>query len=508
MAPAFSTNLQRVNGMQGKFIKNLVLLMILNLLIKPFWILGIDRTVQNTVGAEEYGFYFAVFNFSFLFNILLDVGITNFNNKSIAQNRQLLTKYLSNILVLKLLLFSLYLLFTFSFAFVIDYSPEQIRLLVFLAVNQFLLSFILYLRSNLGGLHLFRTDAMISVLDRILMILICSLLLWGNIVDEFRIQYFVYAQTAGYGISVIITFLLVVQHARKRWLRLNWNFPFLLAIVRKSFPFAVLVLLMTFYNRIDSVMLERLLGDDGARYSGIYAQAYRLLDAANMIAYLFAVLLLPIFARMIKQKQPLEDLVNLSFTLIITPAIMVAVAAFYYNTELMHSLYPMHAGETPAMFAHRIEESARVFALLMACFMVISTTYVFGTLLTANGSLLKLNIIAFAGMLLNVLLNFVMIPVLFSTGSAVASLFTQTLVAVTQVLIVKRMFRFRINYLLLVRLFAFTAGLFLLGFLSRQLPLPWLHGLVAFGVAGIVLALLIPLIRLKQIFALIRYGGD
>ncbi len=494
--------------MQGKFIKNLVLLMILNLLIKPFWILGIDRTVQNTVGAEEYGFYFAVFNFSFLFNILLDLGITNFNNKSIAQNRQLLTKYLSNILVLKLLLFGLYLLFTFSFAFVIDYSPEQIRLLVFLAVNQFLLSFILYLRSNLGGLHLFRTDAMISVLDRILMILICSLLLWGNVVDEFRIQYFVYAQTAGYGISVVVTFLLVVQHARKEWLRLNWNFPFLLAIVRKSFPFAVLVLLMTFYNRIDSVMLERLLGDDGARYSGIYAQAYRLLDAANMIAYLFAVLLLPIFARMIKQKQSLEELAKLSFTLIITPAIMVAVAAFHYKTELMQMLYPMHAGESQALFAHRIEESARVFGLLMTSFMAISTTYIFGTLLTANGSLLKLNLIAFSGMLLNILLNFLLIPVLFSTGSAVASLFTQTLVAVTQVFIVKRMFRFRVNHVLLGRLFAFSAGLVVLGFLSRQLPLPWLHSLVAFGVTGIGLALLIRLISLRQIYALIRYGGD
>ncbi len=482
--------------------------MILNLLIKPFWILGIDRTVQNTVGAEEYGFYFAVFNFSFLFNILLDAGITNFNNKSIAQNRQLLTKFLSNILVLKLLLFVLYVLFTFSFAFIIDYSKEQIRLLVFLAVNQFLLSFILYLRSNLGGLHLFRTDAMISVLDRVLMILLCSLLLWGNVVDEFRIQYFVYAQTAGYAISVIITFLLVMQHTRKKWLRLNWNIPFFLAIIRKSFPFAVLVLLMTFYNRIDSVMLERLLGDEGARFSGIYASAYRLLDAANMIAYLFAVLLLPIFARMIKQKQPLEELVKLSFTLIITPAIMVAVAAFYYNTELMRMLYPMHAGETAAMFAYRIEESARVFALLMACFMAISTTYVFGTLLTANGSLLKLNIVAFAGMLLNILINLLLIPVLFSTGSAMASLFTQILVAITQVLIVTRMFCFRVNYLLLGRLLAFVAGLFLLGYLSRQLPLPWLHSLVAFGVSGILLALLIPLISLRQVYALIRYSGD
>ncbi|MFI5220594.1 MAG: polysaccharide biosynthesis protein, partial [Bacteroidia bacterium] len=62
--------------MQKKFITNLGFLLFLNLLIKPFWILGIDRSVQNTVGAEIYGQYYALFNFSFLLNILLDIGIT------------------------------------------------------------------------------------------------------------------------------------------------------------------------------------------------------------------------------------------------------------------------------------------------------------------------------------------------------------------------------------------------------------------------------------------------
>jgi hypothetical protein len=38
---------------------------------------------------------------------------------------------------------------------------------------------------------------------------------------------------------------------------------------------------------------------DGKIQSSIYASAYRLLDAANMIAYLFAGLLLPLFARML-----------------------------------------------------------------------------------------------------------------------------------------------------------------------------------------------------------------
>ena len=51
--------------MQRKFVTNLALVLALNLLIKPFWILGIDRAVQNAVGTEQYGFYYAIFNFSF-----------------------------------------------------------------------------------------------------------------------------------------------------------------------------------------------------------------------------------------------------------------------------------------------------------------------------------------------------------------------------------------------------------------------------------------------------------
>ena len=71
---------------------------------EPFWILGIEVAVQNAVGTEQYGFYYAIFNFSFLLNILLDFGITNFNNKNISQNNHLLSKHLSSIILLRLLL--------------------------------------------------------------------------------------------------------------------------------------------------------------------------------------------------------------------------------------------------------------------------------------------------------------------------------------------------------------------------------------------------------------------
>ena len=123
-------------SMQRKFITNLVLLLFLNLLVKPFWIFGIDRVVQNTVGASEYGFYSAVFSFSFLFNILLDFGITNFNNRNIAQNSQLLNKHFSSIIVMKLMLGLGYLMLAFVIGMIIGYNePRQMMFIGFMALN-------------------------------------------------------------------------------------------------------------------------------------------------------------------------------------------------------------------------------------------------------------------------------------------------------------------------------------------------------------------------------------
>jgi len=185
--------------MRKKFVTNLAFVLALNLLIKPIWIFGIDRNVQNLVGAADYGLYFALFNFSFLLNILLDVGITNFNNRNIAQNNHLLNKHFSSLVILKIILACVYMTATLLCGLLIGYDVRLMKLLFILGVNQFLISFILYLRSNLAGLHLFKTDSVISVLDRIIMISICSALLWGHFFPiKMDIMVFVYAQTTGY----------------------------------------------------------------------------------------------------------------------------------------------------------------------------------------------------------------------------------------------------------------------------------------------------------------------
>ncbi len=479
--------------MKKKFLSNLILILFLNLLVKPFWILGIDRTVQNIVGAEDYGFYFVIFNFSFLFNILLDFGITNYNNRNIAQHNQLLNKHFSSIVIIKLFLAVVYTVITFSFGLLIGFNAEQLALLGVLCFNQFLLSFILYLRSNISGLLLFRTDSFLSVLDRVLMIVICGVLIWGHVTSSgFQIEWFVYAQTSAYLLTALIAMGVVIKKASFK--RLNWNMPFFILIIRQSFPFAILILLMTFYNRIDPVMIERLLPEElGDEQAGIYASAYRLLDASNMIAYLFSVLLLPLFSRMIKNRESVVQVVKLAATLLIIISSIVAFASHFYSYELMDLLYIAH-----------VEESSEVFRLLMFGFIAISTTYVFGTLLTANGNLKMLNIVAGSGMVINLVLNLVLVPRFYAVGSAYASLMAQFITAIVQVILVQRIFKYKVNVRFISTIFIFIAGLWVISYFSRMLFDNWMYNIVVMMAASMLLSMALGLLNIKGFVEILR----
>lgn len=479
--------------MQKKFVANLALLLFLNLLIKPIYILGVDRAVQVEVGAANYGIYFAIFNFTFLLTIILDFGITNFNNKNIAQNNHLLTKHFSSLVSLKLILAIVYIVVTVVTGFLIGYDTRLMKLLLVQGFNMFLVFFILYLRSNLAGLHLFKTDSLVSVMDRLILIVLCIFMLkTGVFKSPDGIMYFVYAQTLGYSVTALVAFIIILRKTHS--FKFKWERAFSLMILKKSLPFAILTLLMSFYNRIDTVMIERML-PDGDVQSGIYAQAFRLLDATNMIAFLTAGMLLPIFSRMIKYKESVEPLVKLISTLLLTVAITVGVGCAFYSKDLMGLMYKEH-----------IEVSASIFSFLMMSFIAVSTTYIFGTLLTANGNMKYLNIMAASGMILNILANYFLIQKFEALGAAMSSMVTQFMTAIAQVFIAQRVFKFKINYRLINTLITFTVGVVAINYGSQKLELFWMVRFAIMVIACGLWALITGIVSLKGMFRIMKYG--
>lgn len=498
MADVSLNNRQPARGLQRRLFSGLLWLLVLNLLVKPFWILGIEVGVQNAVGSEAYGFYFAIFNLSYIFNIVLDLGITNFNTRNIAQHPKLIDKYLPGILSIKLLLLALYLLVTFSVGALLGYTSTQFYLLAWLCINQFLNSLILYLRSNFEGLLLFRWDSVLSVLDRLLMIFICGFLLWAPRFSVFNFQFsiyhFVYAQTAAYLLTLTIALTVLIRKVGLR--RLHFNKPFSLAVLKQSLPFALLVLLMASYNRLDPVLLQRFSPAGMGNYNaGIYAGAFRLLDALTMIAYLVSVPLLPIFSRMTQMQASLatelRDTVWRMFSLVMVFAVTAACMLSSLDNEWMALLYDDH-----------VEDYAAVFCIVVFCIIPIATTYVFGTLLTAAGRLRQLNCFAALTLLLNVLLNVLLIPTWGAVGSACAALGAQSFMAVAQVVAATSAFQLRPSWGYTLKLLYFSLCIVSCTFCIPHLV--WWWALLVDAALAVGLAIVLRLIDIKEMMNLFK----
>ena len=478
-----------------KFVTNLALLLFLNILIKPLWIFGIDMGVQNLTGANEYGTYASLFSFSIILNILLDLGLTNFNNKNIAQHSQLLVKYFSNMVVMKFILGVLYAIICLSMGFIMGYDSHQFHLLYFLIGNQFILSFILYLRSNLSGLHYFKTDSIISITDRTLMLVICgSLLLYPPTRQHFKIEWFIYSQTLAYSITFLIAFFVVLKHAKV--FKFQFDLAFLVLIFKQSYPFALLVLLMSLYSRIDIVMIERML-PDGRLQAGIYSQAFRIIDAVSMFAFLFATLLLPIFARMIKLKENVTQLVRLSYLLLLVPTIVFSCVSVFYSNDLIGLLYKNH-----------VAEAASIYAILIIGYNAVSTSYIFGTLLTANNNVKQLNYMALIGVITNVVLNIIFIPIYKAWGAAFSSLITQGVTALIQAVLAARIFKFKIVISDFIKVFTFVSIILCLCWLTSHYIQHWMTGFVIVIGLGLLFAFALRIIHIKALVDIIRSEGE
>lgn len=443
VVPSVWPCLATFDPVQRVFVSNFFLLLLLNLVVKPFYILGIVAEVQNRTGEEAFGVFFALTGLSFLFNIILDLGINNYNTRIVAGDEFVSYDRFAKLLFLRACLAIIYMLILFASGLVLGYDSDANQLLMLLGLGQALSAFVLFFRSNLAGLHLFKHDSIISVLDRFLLVVVMGLLLWGGIAESpFRIEWFVYAQLGAYGLTAVVALIMLV--GRKTTLFKVPSFEETKQILSQSLPFALLILLMMFYYRTDGVMLERML-PDGAYQSGLYAKGFTLMEAGNMVTYLFAVILLPVFTRMLKRGEDIGPTLGLSFRWVLSGSWVLVGLCLIFPTEILG-----------LRFSTGVAEAAPVFSLLMVSFLLFSLSYILSTALTARGNMRVLNQLAALGMLLNIVLNFIFIPEYKAVGSAWASVVAHSVVVVGQAVYVLRVFKPELSRGILIKFFFFA----------------------------------------------------
>lgn len=472
--------------------KGLLFLLVSNLLIKPLWIFGVDRNVQNWLGTEVYGAYYAVFSFVFLFGIFLDLGINTLITREIAKNEEQISKWYAAFLPIKLLLGLLFFVLIFSIAIFINYNSFQLKILGIIGINMFLISMLLFFRSFFAGLLQFVSDGFLSVADKLVAIcLFYGIFWWAADKGVISIEIFIGVQTIGLVVAIILAMILLRN--RLNFFRFQVSFTKSAFHLKQSLPFALLVFLMYLYSRIDVVMLERL-HPFGAMEAGYYAQTFRLVEASNAFTYLFGLVLLPVFSKHIAKGLSFNSEWLSYEKLFFVPLVLFFSIVPFHAESILNLLYSDVSGQSVAVF----------YALIFYGFFY-AFNYFYGAMLTAGNRLKNLNILSIAGIVINVVINYLLIPKYGAKGAAWASFFTQGFVAVGLLILAYLNFwqgKIDLKYLAKMLIFGFSSCF--AAFEIQQFIGHWIYAMLVSILVSILLALVLKLISIKMYLKLLK----
>lgn len=476
--------------MLKKYLSDIAFMQLLNLLIKPIWILVIDRAVQEALPKSVYGNYFALFNFSILFFIILDLGLNGFNTTQVSRDNRKIASLTGNIIGLKLMLSLVYLLVVFAVGFVMGYTSQEFAILLLLCFLQIFTSFNQYLRTIVASLQKFKWDGVFMVLDRVIIVALCAILIWGNLFGlTLSIINFIWVQIVGIGTVFLVLIFFLFDYLRH--IKISFNLPKMMPLIEKSWPFAVLVALMALYNNIDSVMLKTMINDSEA---GEYALGFRLYYALLMFAQIFSGVLLPFFSKNMGDKSTIELVASYTSKLLMWIGLTAACLSFAYQTELMELLYPNKSSVA----------AARAFSILMFSFIGSVLILVYGTLLTARLSLKELNIAAGVTLSINLFFNALLIPKYGASGAAFTTLVSQLLFGVICYFLCYKKFKFVWIGNELVKQIVGVCLMFLTIIFAKQYFTNLTVHLAVITLTVILVAYLFRLFQAKQLKSLLR----
>ena len=183
--------------------------MILNLAVKPAYLLIIDTKIQDLLGPEEFGRYFPLLSLSILLNILLDAGLANHMTRLISGNPNEIHQAFQRGWRTKSVLFPAYFVLLMSIGWLLGWRGESLIWLAWIGINQALLSAILYIRAGLQGIGAHRSDAWVSVGDRSMLFLSMGALIFSF--ERFELTWLL----MGTSVALFLTCIIALWRLKK-----------------------------------------------------------------------------------------------------------------------------------------------------------------------------------------------------------------------------------------------------------------------------------------------------
>ncbi len=236
----------------------------------------VENLVQDRLGHATFGLITALSALTLVVAALSDLGLTPYSVQRVAAEPTFMAETFPTLLPLRGALNAVALAAMLAVGWVLGYRGSELVLLGAIGTALLLAQYGQFLRGTLQAHQKFNTDAVLSVVEKFLLLGAVLVLIPLGLTLP---RYVGVRLGAAAATTVLLYGLMTHFFGRVRY---RWKVPVARTALRASLPFALMTLLYGVNERIDMVMLERLASPTEAGY---YAGAYRWVDAVMMYAW-------------------------------------------------------------------------------------------------------------------------------------------------------------------------------------------------------------------------------
>ncbi|WP_407412907.1 flippase [Methanobrevibacter sp.] len=360
------------------------------------------------LGPSEYGIFGTAMSFSGLFIVFVDFGIITYIVRSISTDLENESTYINNSFTLSLLLSIFYLFVVLIILFVLGWDNYIVLACFLYAIVNVSGKLVGILQVSFQAHEQLKFQAITNIINSLSIFVFLILVIFSSLGLFWLISAYIF--------SNIISFIYVFLTIRKHYFKIKFSFnpTFYKELIKCGIPFAISGVFTTIYYSIDVVMITQFAGTYDA---GLYNAAYKLLSFLTIFYSIYGIVIFPVMSKLFEDS---KELLNLSFIkstkYLSAVSIPIAVFTCFYSSDIIN------------IYGSEFTSAGPILNILIwtICFIFINSNA--ANVLNAAYKEYSVTKIACIAALFNIMLNLVLIPKYSFYGAAVATVFSEALV--------------------------------------------------------------------------------
>ena len=365
--------------------------------------------IARYLGVADYGVVSFAISFTGLLGIVMDLGMSTYITREIAKNRNLLSKYVNNIFIFKLILAIFLFLISAFLLCLLGYSNLTILVTLIFSVELIFMSMVGFLIGVFQAFEKVKYQAIGGILN--------SGLLLISILLTIKLDLGVIAIAMAYVIGYLAFFsFMFVNYIRSfKFPSFELDISFIKEVLISSAPFGLTNFFYTIYFSIDIVMLSYLVGDYA---TGLYKSAYNIINVFTTFFVVYQAVIFPVMSKFFKESR---NLIKISYELSVKYLLLIivplSVDVYIYARPIMDLIYTNQYSLATA--------PVQILIWTVSFLFINGASSILLNAIDKEKTVTKIYIVA---AIFNVILNFLLIPILSYNGAAIATVLSEVLI--------------------------------------------------------------------------------